>query len=489
LSIQNKLAKAYFWNIFGKWGARLLGIGSTLILVRLIDPEAFGLVALATICIGFFETLTGIGVDRYLISQTDLNDQSMNSTWTLNIVLKMGVTIVLVVFSPLIADYFNEQNLQLIITVVAINGFFAAFNNIGLVRLQKNLEFKKITYLGLVVKLLSTTVTLVFAYFSPDHWALIAGGMVSVWLYMIGSYVVCPYRPVLNFAFDKKLFSFSFYILLRKIIRYSRNKADTLFVSKLFDTTAVGKYNIALEFSMLPLSEVISPASAAMFPALSNFKNNKVELFDKTYKYFALIYLFIIPSIVGIWIVAPQFCPVILGEKWADTAPIMSALAIMMLPYPLSALTNNLFDYLGKTKLSLFGDLIGLSLLVFGATFLLFDDITEFAEVRGLIGVIAFIIILIFTRLTLGLSLKIMGMVLLIPSLASAAMFMFFEFVYINPDISLIGLLINILIGGVSYTICLISLLYIVKPYSSIWAFWYNKGFELLNSRRKTLGS
>ncbi|MGJ8694433.1 MAG: lipopolysaccharide biosynthesis protein [Thalassotalea sp.] len=475
MDIQKKLAKAYFWNIFGKWGARLLGIGSTLILVRLIDPEAFGLVALATICIGFFATLTGIGVERYLISQTELDTQALNSGWTLNILLKFVVTIALVASSGFLANYFNEPALDIVIVVVAINGFFASLNNIGLVKLTKNLDFKSITYLQLVVKVFSTIVTLTVAYFNPDHWALIAGGIVSVWLYMIGSYVISPYRPKLSFCFDKNQFSFSVYILIRNILSFCRNKADTFIVSKLFNTSAVGKYNIGLEFAVLPFSEVITPASAAIFPGLANYKNDREQLFDKTYKYFALIYLFVIPCIVGIWVVAPQFCPVILGDKWADTAPIMAALAVMMLPYPLTAITNNLFEYLGKTKLSLFGDAIGLGLLVLSAAILVFDDINEFAQIRGYVGIVAFSLILFFCRVTIGLSLKIMFTILIIPSIAACFMFYVFEFIYMNNSITLLGLLINMFIGALSYCLCFFILLFLIKPYSSVWAFWYER--------------
>lgn len=475
MDIQKKLISAYLWSVCGKWGVRCLGIGSTLILVRLIEPESFGLVALSTICIGFFETIHTIGIGRYLMTQTDLSQDSINSSWTLNIILKLIMSIGLVILSPYIAVFFNEPNLELIIQVVAINGFFKVFNNLGMIRLRKNLEFKKITYLEVVSKVFSTVVTLILAFISPNHWALIIGSGSYVWIYLIGSYYIYDYRPQLRFKFEKEMFSFSAYMIFRNILSYLRNRGDVFIVSKLFDTSSIGKYKIGLDFAVMPFSEVIAPAGQAIFPGMANFKHNKEELFDKTYKYLALVYLFVIPCIVGIWYVAPQFCTVILGEKWADTAPIMSSLAILMLSYPISAMTNNLYDYLGNPKLGIFNDLVGLSLLVLVSTAIAFDDVAKFAELRGYVGITIFIFVIAFAKLTINFSIRKMLEVIIVPIVASMMMPWVFNNLYLNVDMTFLGLMSNILIGVISYSVCLVVLVSISKPYSKIWQFWFDK--------------
>ncbi len=475
MSIQRKLTVAYFWNLFGKWGVRFIGIGSTLILARLLDPSAFGLVALATICIGFFETLTDIGINRYLISQTELDDKAMDTSWTIALMLKILLIVVLVLLSDFLADFMNAPEISLIIIVVACSGLFSALTNIGLVRFEKALDYKRISTLLLTAKVISTGVTLGLAFYFQNYWALVAGGICNTVVYCVGSYFVSSYRPKLNFAIAKGQLSFSTKIMARGVLGYTRNKLDIFLVGKLFDNSAVGKYNIGQEFAILPLTEVITPASTAMFPALAQYRNDKLALFDKTYKYFALVYGFVMPCIIGMWFVAPQFCTVILGPKWSDTAAIMSALAMLMLPFPLTAITNNLFDYLNKTQFSLFSDCIGIVLLLSTFQLLSFSDVADFAWVRSIIAIVAFIAILLFASATIGLSFFKMTSVVCVPLMASLFMWFCLTYGYHSVEISLIGLLINIVIGGLSYCAALIAILPIMAKIDPTWAFWHSK--------------
>jgi lipopolysaccharide exporter len=470
------------WNVIGKWGARLIGIGSTLILVRLIEPAAFGLVALATICIGFVETFTSFGINRYLIVHTDLNDKALNSGWTLSILLKLLVTLVLVLFSGILAELLNEVDVQPVILVIAISGFFASFNNIGLVKYERELNYRKMVSLGLICKVFSTIVTISIALIYPNHWALVAGGITATFIYLFGSYVIHEYRPKLNFQFDVKQFSFSFYLVIRSVVGYGRNKLDVLFVSKFFNAASVGKYNIGLEFATLPFNEMIAPASSAMFPGLSKFKDNKLELLDKTYKYLALVYLLILPSIVGVWIVAPQFCPVILGDKWADVSPIMSSLAVLMLPYSLLPMLHNLFDFNNMTKHSLYIDVLALIILLSCFIAIDFENFEAFAYIRGWLGGLVFVLLIVYARIFIGFSLRRMAEILIVPTLASLLMFSSFEFVYVQHDISLVGLFVNVMLGGVYYLLSIVPLLYIAKSKSQIWAFWYDKALSLASN-------
>ena len=475
MSIQRKLTVAYFWNICGKWGVRLVGIGSTLILARLLDPSAFGVVALATICIGFFETLTDIGINRYLISQTELDSKAMNTSWTLALVMKVLLIFILVCLSEFLADFMDAPEIQLIVIVLAFSSIFSALTNIGLVRLEKALEYKRISTLLLTAKLISAAVTLSLAFYFQNYWALVAGGICSTFVYCVGSYFITTYRPKISFALEKGQLSFSGKIMARAVLGYTRSKLDVFLVGNLFDKSAVGKYNIGQEFAILPLTEVITPASTAMFPALAQFRNDKQELFDKTYKYFALVYGFVMPCIVGMWFIAPQFCTVILGPKWSDTASIMSVLAMLMLPFPLTAITNNLFDYLNKTQISLFSDCIGIVMLLTAFKLLDFSDVTYFAWVRSLVGIVAFVAILVFVRATIGLSISKMISVLGVPLVASLFMWFCLTYGYHSIEISLIGLLINVVIGGLSYGAALIAVLPIMAKIDPTWAFWHSK--------------
>jgi O-antigen/teichoic acid export membrane protein len=482
-----KLAHAFLWNLIGRWGIRIIGIASSLILLRLLAPDVFGVMALATIYIGLFEVFSHAGVNRYLIASTDLKDDDLNTAWTLNLVLRFIISSLLVLSAGYIAELVNDSRIQEVIIAVAIINFFGAFGNIALIRFQKAVNYKPINTLDIYKKLLSTMVTLVTAYFYPTYWALIAGNSIAMLTGLIGGYILLPYLPEFNFQFKRALFTNSAWIYFRNIISYFRNRLDVFFVGKLFDITAVGKYKISQDFATLPFSEIIAPATRGMFPALSKYKNQKEALFDKTYKFLALVYSIIIPSIFGFFIIATQFSTVILGEKWVDVAALLPALSLLMLSYPLNGISHNLFDYFNKSHLGVINDLIGIIVLALVFCSWQFTSIEVFTQIRAYLAVLLFLILIIIIRVTLGFSLKAMCSIILVPLSASIVMYGAFTFIYVNEELTLMGLLINMFLGACYFSVAILLLIVAIKNKSTIWTFWFDKVLEVFNTLKSRI--
>ena len=146
-----------------------------------------------------------------------------------------------------------------------------------------------------------------------------------------------------------------------------------------------------------------------------------------------------------------------------------------MLPFPLTAITNNLFDFLGKTGWSIFSDIVGIFLLMLCFWFITFENVAEFSMARGLVGLAAFALLLIYAQFTIGLSLLKMFTVLVVPFLAASCMYIFFSLVYLNVELTFVGLIINMIIGVIIYSIALFSLMFIAKNKMIVWAFWYER--------------
>ena len=217
-----------------------------------------------------------------------------------------------------------------------------------------------------------------------------------------------------------------------------------------------------------------------MFPALSEYKNQREALFDKTYKFLALTYMLIIPSIFGLFIVDVQFATVILGEKWRDAAPILSALSLLMLSYPLNAISHNLYDYLNKTHLSLFNDLLGMFALLLTFYLWQFNSIEEFANIRAYIASVLFLVLIVIVKITLGFSLRAMFSLIALPLVSSLFMYAAFTFIYVNENVTLLGFFINVFLGGLYFIISASIVIILVQKKSVIWQFWYGKVIDFI---------
>src|SRR3954470_25078762 len=106
-SVARRAAVGAGWIIAWRMATRNLGLLSTLILVRLLEPSDFGLVALATGFISAIDALSAIGVDDALVRMPALNRDIYNTGFSLNLMRGLLTALLIAAIAWPIADFFN----------------------------------------------------------------------------------------------------------------------------------------------------------------------------------------------------------------------------------------------------------------------------------------------------------------------------------------------------------------------------------------------
>ncbi len=473
MTLTKRIFSGYIWTIFGQWIMRLSGLVSTLILVRILTPADFGLIPLAMLVIGFFDLITGIGVERYILLQDNLDDHLLNSSWTANFILKGLMVIAIYALSGHAANYFGDARLEDVLKFVCITQILPAFKNVGMVKFIKAGNFKPVTFLGIISRLFGIVTTLYFAYSLRNYWCMVYGSFVSELVGLVGSYFISNYRPKLDFKFHRHLFEFSYKLMFRGVTGYTRSKLDIFLVGH-YGTTAVGKYSVAQEFALLPLSEIISPAAVPFFSGVIQYKNDKTVFYDKVFKYLSLVYLFVIPAICGIFITAEQIADIVLGGKWVGVDNTIRWLAVLMLPFSLQGVLDILYDSFGKSGTNTFVDILGIILIGFMFYYFSLENLDEFVMARSAIGLFIFSFMILIAKIAIDFSIKKMLMILLIPCIGSLIMLLSFYYIYTNTDLTILGLALNVLFGAFVYFISSVLLFKLLKNKSDLWHFGYS---------------
>lgn len=473
MSLAKRILSGYIWTFLGQWAVRLSGLISTLVLVRILNPADFGLMTLVTLVVGFFDIITQVGVDRYIFLQDSMDDELLNSGWTVNFLFRLLMVVLIYFSATYAANYFNDVRLVAVLQFICITQLLSALKNIGMIRYIKEGNFKPATLLNIVSKLFAATATIYFAITLKNYWCLVYGTLVSEIINLIGSYCVSSYRPKLNFRFNKKLFNFSYKMIFRSVLGFARAKLDVFLVGH-YGTTSVGKYSVAQEFALLPLSEIISPATTPFFSGVIQYKNDIPLFYDKIFKYLSLVYLFVIPAICGIFITADQIANVVLGGKWVGVDNTIRWLAVLMLPFSLQGILDILYDSAGKSGTNAIVDILGIMLLGFIFYYFSLENLDGFVIVRSAIGVFIFCFMILVARLIINFSIKKMLILLIIPCIASSMMIFSFYYVYMNTDLTILGLVLNIIFGAFVYFISGVLLFSMLKNKSDLWHFGYS---------------
>ena len=141
--ILNKLILASSYQIVIRWLNRFISIISTIVLARILNPEDFGLMALAISITSVFESFTSIGLNAKLVQGKKVTKEDYDVAWTYGYVLR-GVILYLMIFlaSNWVSDFYDKPNLEIIIKVLGLTHLMNGFGNVWLTEFIREIDFK-----------------------------------------------------------------------------------------------------------------------------------------------------------------------------------------------------------------------------------------------------------------------------------------------------------------------------------------------------------
>jgi O-antigen/teichoic acid export membrane protein len=327
-NISSKMAKGAAWMVGFKMVERSIGLVSTIILARLLEPRDFGLVAMATAFLGLLLLLTSFSFDVVLIQKQNPDRHLYDTAWTFNVIFGVLLALALVITAIPLAQFYNEARLEKILYVLAFSTLLGGFGNIGPVAFRKDLQFHKEFYFLLAKKLTGFTVCMILAFMLRNYWALVWGTVAGRILEVLLSYRVHPYRPRFCLSGRKELFGFSMWLFVNNAIFFAYHRMADFIISKVAGSHALGVYTLAYELSNLPTTELIAPINRAVLPGYSKMRDEPFALRQGFVNVLSMIALFALPAGLGIALTAEPMVVVVLGEKWREAIPLVQILAI-----------------------------------------------------------------------------------------------------------------------------------------------------------------
>jgi len=320
---RTRLVNGSIWMVAMRLSIRSIGLVSTIILARILTPADFGLVAMAMLMIGFIEIFNDTGQQAALIAHPNPERAHYDSAWTITILIAVALTAIVLTVAPLADSYFNDPRVVPVIQVLSLRVLLGGLLNIGTVDFRRNLDFAREFRFGIGRKVATFATTLTLALIWRNYWALVVGTVVGHVIEVGLSYVMHHYRPRFSFAKVREIWSYSMWILTQSIGRYFESRIDEVVVAGIASPAAMGRYTVASEFGMLPMTELLDPVSRALFPNYARIAGDPIMLRDVYLKVFSAAATVCFSVGVGLILVAHEFVAVVLGPQWSDAAPLL----------------------------------------------------------------------------------------------------------------------------------------------------------------------
>jgi lipopolysaccharide exporter len=449
------------WMIAMRWGRRLIGLISTLILARLLTPEDFGIVAMASTVAALLEMLAWTGVDLALIRERDPDTAHFNTAWTIKIIQGLIVAGLILLVSPLAAHLFDEPRVTGALMVLALRPVLEGFQNIGVVAFRKELDFGKEFRFGLYQKLLSFTVVIVLAVVLRSYWVMIIGLVSEALFGVLVSYRMHPFRPRLSLAKFHEIWSFSQWLLLSRIGFFLNQNVDKFVVGILTGTATMGSYHVAKEIATMFCNELVFPVRRALFPNLATLVSSPDEFRRVSLRMLGVIGIVALPVGFGMSAVAPAFVEVVLGDQWTGAVPLVQWLAPFGAIVALAVSAEVLLPVAGRSDLSAveawvqFAVLVPIMLWVGNVA-----DAEAMAATRLVVALLFLPVVLKMVSLVVAVRVRELLAVLWRPALAAAGMQYLVQASPIGGP-ALVELLLRVIAGMLIYPLLLALLWWI----------------------------
>ncbi len=327
MTLQGQMARGAAWMIGARFFIKSLGIISTLVLVRLLLPADFGLVALATAFVAGLELIKTFGFDVALIQDQDAGTDKFNTAWTINLLFSILLAASLLAAAGPVSGFYSDTRLKPVLFALSFSMILQGFENNGVVNFRKNMEFGKEFIFLTVQKIAAFSVTIPLAFVLRNYWALVAGIIASSLTATISSYVMHPFRPRLSMKNFWELFHFSKWLVLNSALYFIRRRAAEFVLGKFGGIKAVGLYSVSDEISHMVTSELVAPINRAVFSGYAKMAADRAELRVGYLNVMSVIAILSIPAATGIASIADLLIPVMLGPNWIAAVPLIQILA------------------------------------------------------------------------------------------------------------------------------------------------------------------
>lgn len=351
---------------------RVFGVVSFLILSRLILPEAYGIIASATIIIGFLNTVSQTGLEAAMIQSKDEIKDYLNKVWTLNILKSTLLFGLIYLSAPFAARFFNIADYTDVIRFCGLFVVVEGLSNIGHIYFAKDINFKMIFFRDMGMPVFYLIVALIAVNYISPVWALASATLASYFWATLSTYFLSSYRPRFDFRFGKlkSLLHYSSWAVASNLANYVNGILDSTFLAHLLGPAKLGIYSKARDFSIMPSSYIYQIANKIGFASISKVQGDKVSVGNALTKLFDISMLISLPFAALIYTQANNLINLVLKAEWTDVVFPLKLLIIAMTVRGFSIITFPIFNGMGKPKIHFYSIMIQIIAVFVGLWFL-----------------------------------------------------------------------------------------------------------------------
>jgi len=329
-SIKQQMLSGAFYTAVAKYSGILLSLGVTAILARLLSPDEFGIVAVATVIISFFGIFTDIGFSAAIIQNKELTTDDLSNIYSFTVWLGIVLGGLFFLSSGSIAEYYQNDQLTTICRLLSIQLFFSSATLVPNTLFYKKKDFKFIACRSLIIQTTTSLLAIGTALAGAGLYTLTIQPILSSLLFYWISFRKHPQKLRLTLGIEsiKKIWSYSLYQFLFSMVNYFTRNLDKLLIGKYMGMNLLGYYEKSYRLMMMPLLNITFVITPVIHPILSDYQNDLNRLGCAHERIIRLLAFIGIPLSTLLFLCADEIILFFFGSQWALSIPVFRILSL-----------------------------------------------------------------------------------------------------------------------------------------------------------------
>ncbi len=367
--MRNSVVKNIVWSVVERLSSQIVFFAVSILIARIIDPTEYGVVATITVIVNIFGGAIQSGFSSALIYKKEATKEDYSIAFWCTLVMCLVFYIVLFLVAPLVAIFYQNGKIILLMRVQSIQIILQGIHSIPFAYVSKKMEFKKNYVATIMGVLVSSGFSLLLAFTGFGVWALVFTTSIEVLISATVLWVFTRLRIQLVFRMDiaKEMFSYCWKLMGVDMLNSAYSNINSMIIGKKYNTAEVAYYNRAYSLPQTLLGSANTAVSKVLFPAFAENSDSNAILHNlrrsiKTINYVTF------PMLTGLLAISEELILVLYTKKWAATIPYLNVMCFIWMFQPVQTCVIQAFKAIGKSdeyfKLEIIKKIFSIALLV-----------------------------------------------------------------------------------------------------------------------------
>lgn len=344
------------WGGLSNGMVQVLGALFGVVLMNILTPDDYGKMAALVVFSNVASCLQESGFTAALANRKEPTHEEYNAVFWFNILVGTGIYVVLFFAAPFIADFYNEPVLCPLARVSFLGFVISSLGTAQRAYLFGHLMVKQTSIVQLTAITVSGIIGIVLALLGFAYWGLALQSLSYVTTITSMSWYFSAWRPTfrINLRPAWQMFAFSSKLLINSLAFQLNNNAFGVLLTRFFGTHTAGIYSNARKWDDMAIATIGGMVQGVAQPvlreSLSEDHSVIVSVFRKMLRFTCFVAF---PCLLGLALISEDFIVLLVGQKWHQSAMLLSMLCVYGAFSPVVTLYSNLVIARGRSTINM----------------------------------------------------------------------------------------------------------------------------------------